>query len=138
MGAPAQTLIFKKSRDAQNTVCAPMLNFMLGDRHIRKMAARPLHARYGHVDEPRAAGGLKVAFYPGCMGDKMYVDMAEACLKALRHHKVAVLSLIHIYQIADITRDPEHGEILESASSRTAARVTELTGLDFDRFTRCV
>ena len=42
----------------------------------------------------------------------------------------------YTHQIADITRDPEHGEILESASSRTAARVTELTGLDFDRFTR--
>lgn len=90
MGSAAQAVMFKKSRDAQNTVCSPMLNFLLGDRHIRRLAARPLHARYGHVDEPRVAGGLKVAFYPGCMGDKLYVDMAEACLKALKHHQVAV------------------------------------------------
>ncbi len=42
----------------------------------------------------------------------------------------------YTHQIADITKDPEHGEILESASSKTAGKVTELTGLDFDRFTR--
>ncbi|HJB65689.1 MAG TPA: (Fe-S)-binding protein [Candidatus Mailhella merdavium] len=90
VGSPVQSVLFKKNRDAQHTVCAPMLNFMLGDRHIRKLAAKPLHSRYGHLDEPRMAGGLKVAFYPGCMGDKMYVDMAEACLKVLRHHNVAV------------------------------------------------
>ncbi len=42
----------------------------------------------------------------------------------------------YTHQIADITKDPEHGEILENAPSKTAAKVTELTGLDFDRFTR--
>lgn len=90
MGAPMQGLIFRRTGDAQGTVCAPMLNFMLGDRHMRPLAKTPLHARYGALDEPRSPGGIKVAFYPGCMGDKMYTDMAEACLKALRHHKVAV------------------------------------------------
>lgn len=90
MGAPMQGLIFRRTGEAQGTVCAPMLNFMLGDRHMRPLAKTPLHARYGALDEPRPSGGLKVAFYPGCMGDKMYTDMAEACLKALRHHKVAV------------------------------------------------
>lgn len=90
MGAPMQGLIFRRTGDAQGTVCAPMLNFMLGDRHMRPLAKTPLHARYGALDEPRSPGGIKVAFYPGCMGDKMYTDMAEACLKALCHHKVAV------------------------------------------------
>ena len=93
VGAPMQGLIFRKTGDAQGTVCAPMLNFMLGDRHIRPLVKKPLHAVYGALDEPRPSrseGGLKVAFYPGCLGDKMYTDMAEACLKVLRHHKVAV------------------------------------------------
>lgn len=90
LGAPAQKLVFKKSEDAQGTVCAPMLDFMLGDRHVHPLAATPLHAKYGALDEPKPAGGIKVAFFPGCVGDKMYTDMAEACLKVLRHHKVAV------------------------------------------------
>ena len=90
VGAPVQGLVFKDSKDAQGTVCAPMLNFMLGDRHIRPLAKTPLHVRYGSINDRCPANGIKVAFYPGCMGDKMYVDMAEACLKVLRHHKVAV------------------------------------------------
>ena len=90
LGAPAQKLVFKKSEDAQGTVCAPMLDFMLGDRHVHPLAEKSLFTKYGALDEPRPAGGLKVAFFPGCVGDKMYTDMAEACLKVLRHHKVAV------------------------------------------------
>ena len=90
VGAPMQGLIFGSSNDAQGTVCAPLLNFMLGDRHIHPLAKKPLHARYGALDEPRRAGGLKVAFFPGCVGDKMYIEMAEACMKVLRHHNVAV------------------------------------------------
>lgn len=42
----------------------------------------------------------------------------------------------YTHQLADITRDPEHGVILENAPSKTAGAVTRLTGLDFDRFTR--
>jgi glycolate oxidase iron-sulfur subunit len=90
IGAHTQGLFFRKTGEPQGTVCAPMLNFMLGDRHIRSLAKKPLHDIHGAIDEPRPAGGLKVAFFPGCMGDKIYVEMTEACLKVLRHHKVAV------------------------------------------------
>lgn len=90
VGAPMQGLMFRSTGAPQGTVCAPMLNFMLGDRHMRPLAKKPLHVRHGALDERRQPGGIKVAFYPGCMGDKMYVDMAEACLKVLRHHNVAV------------------------------------------------
>ena len=90
LGAPVQGLMFRKTDDVQGTVCAPMLSFMLGDRHIRPLAKKPLHAVHGVINEPRRAGGLKVAFFPGCLGDKMYTGMAEACLKVLRHHNVSV------------------------------------------------
>lgn len=91
IGAPAQGLLFRKTNDVQGTVCAPMFNFMLGDRHIRPLAKKPLHAIYGALDEPRKNGdGIKVCFFPGCVGDKMYVEMGQACIKALHHHNVAV------------------------------------------------
>ena len=91
VGAPVQQLVFRKTGTAQQTVCAPLLNFMLGNRHIRPLAKKSLSDKYGGtVNEYPMANGLKVAFFPGCMGDKMYVDMAEACLKVLKHHGVAV------------------------------------------------
>jgi glycolate oxidase iron-sulfur subunit len=90
VGVPMQGLLFRKTGQPQGTVCAPMLNFMLGDRHMRPLAKKPLHAVHGAIDEPKRAGGMKVAFFPGCLGDKMYTGMGEACLKALRYHNVAV------------------------------------------------
>lgn len=90
VGAPMQGLIFKKSGIKQKTVCAPMFNAIIGERHIPPLAKKQLHTITGALDEPRKAGGLKVAFFPGCVADKMYVDMGEACIKALRHHKVAI------------------------------------------------
>ncbi|MBQ7738891.1 MAG: (Fe-S)-binding protein [Desulfovibrionaceae bacterium] len=90
IGAPVQHLLFKKSNDAQGTVCAPMLDFMLGDRHIRSLASETLHGKYGTIDEQASAGQIKVVFYPGCLGDKMYTEMGEACLKVLRYHNVAI------------------------------------------------
>ncbi|GFH63092.1 MAG: putative lactate utilization protein A [Candidatus Desulfovibrio kirbyi] len=90
VGVPMQGLLFRKTGQPQGTVCAPMLNFMLGDRHMRPLAKKPLHAVHGVIDEPKRAGGMKVAFFPGCLGDKMYTGMGEACLKALQYHNVAV------------------------------------------------
>lgn len=90
IGAPLQKLVFRSSQDSQGTVCSPMLNFMLGDRHIRPLASQSLHAKVGALDERASVGQLKVAFYPGCLGDKMYTNMGLACIKALHYHKVAI------------------------------------------------
>ena len=90
VGAPLQRLVLRRNRDAQETACAPLLTFLLGDRHVRPLAVRPLSVLVGRLDDPRPEGGLKVAFYPGCMADKIYVDLARACLDVLHHHKVAV------------------------------------------------
>lgn len=89
-GYPAQKILFRKASNTQDTVCAPMFNSILGDRHLPPLTKKPLHAIYGALDEPRTPKGIKVMFFPGCVGDKMYVDMGEACIKALRHHDVAI------------------------------------------------
>ncbi|MDR1857347.1 MAG: (Fe-S)-binding protein [Desulfovibrio sp.] len=90
VGAPMQRLVFRKTGSPQETVCAPWLNFMLGDRHMRNLASPAFHVSHPGINEPRRGDAPRVAFFPGCMGDKMYTDMSEACLKVLRHHGVAV------------------------------------------------
>ena len=77
-----QRVIFRSNKDTQNTACAPMLNFMLGDRHHPFPGPQACTPSYGNLDEPRVMGGLKVAFFPGCMGDKLYVDVSEAASSA--------------------------------------------------------
>ena len=90
VGAPMQGLLFRKTGTPQGTTCAPLLNKVLGDRHIRPLAKKPLHVTTGALDTPAGPSGIKVAFFPGCLGDKLYTGMAEACLKIFRHHGVGV------------------------------------------------
>ncbi|WP_297216291.1 (Fe-S)-binding protein [uncultured Desulfovibrio sp.] len=90
VGAPLQRLVFRRNHDVQDTACAPMLSFLLGNRHVRQLPSRSLLQCTGPLDEPRPQGGIRVAFFPGCLGDKLYVDVAQDCLKVLHHHGVAV------------------------------------------------
>lgn len=90
IGAPCQGILFRKAQSPQGVSHAPLLSGIIGPRHIRSLAKKPLHITEGALDTPAGASGLKVAFFPGCMGDKIFTKMAEACLKVLRHHGVGV------------------------------------------------
>jgi glycolate oxidase iron-sulfur subunit len=80
----------RRQHTIQDTVCAPLLTRFIGERHIPPLPGKPLHAAVGALDTPAGKSGLKIAFFPGCMGDKLYTGMAEACLKVLAHHGVGV------------------------------------------------
>lgn len=90
ISGPFQGLFIKKDNSPQNTGCAPMLKPFIGDRHIPLLAKQTLSSKIGKRDTPAGKSGLKVAFFPGCMGDKVYTEMGEACLKVLEHHGVGV------------------------------------------------
>lgn len=89
-GSPFQTFFFRKNHDAQETICAPWLKAIIGDRHISKLASKSLQALYPNLNEPRVAGGLRVAFFPGCVADKMYTRLGDAVIKVLHHYNIAV------------------------------------------------
>ena len=90
LGLPFQGIVMRKQNNAQGTACAPLLSKLIGERHIPALPARPLHADVGALDTPTGKSGLRVAFFPGCMGDKLYTDMGKACLKVFAHHGVGV------------------------------------------------
>ncbi len=90
IGAPCQGLLFKKSEVLQGTHRAPLLDKVIGKRYIRRLAKKPLHATHGGTNTRARGSNVKVAFFPGCLGDKMYTEMAEACLKVLDHHGIGV------------------------------------------------
>lgn len=90
VGAPCQSILFRKAQSPQGVSHAPLLSGIIGPRHIRALAKKPLHVTEGALDSPAGKSGLKVAFFPGCMGDKIFTNMAQACLKVFRHHGVGV------------------------------------------------
>ena len=63
---------------------------MLGDRHMPKLAAKPLHSTVGNVNTPMGKSRIKVAFFPGCLWDKIYTNVSEACLKVFDYHEIGV------------------------------------------------
>lgn len=90
VSSPFQGLFIKKDNSPQNTACVPMFKAFIGERHIPMLAKKTLSAKLGTRDTPAGKSGLRVAFFPGCMGDKIYTDMAEACLKVFDYHGVGV------------------------------------------------
>ncbi len=89
-GAPCQSLLFRNAHNVQKTSRASLLDPLLGNRYIRPLAKTPLHAKHGAVNISAGRSNLTVAFFPGCLGDKMYTAMSEACLKVLLHYGVGV------------------------------------------------
>jgi glycolate oxidase iron-sulfur subunit len=67
---------------------APILNPVLGKRHIPNLPSRSFSSSHGSIDEAGSAG--VVALFPGCVPDKVLTPMAEATLKTLRRNKVGV------------------------------------------------
>ena len=91
LSGPFQGLAMREDNNAQGTAtCSPLLRPFLGDRHVTPPAKQTLSAKIGAMNTPAGKSRHKVAFFPGCMGDKLYVDVSEACIKVLHHHNVAI------------------------------------------------
>lgn len=90
LSSPFQKMLLKDADTVQKTVCAPLLKPFLGDRHMPAPAPVSLRDKIGALNTPVGKSRHKVAFFPGCLGDCVYTDMAEACLKVFDHHEVGV------------------------------------------------
>lgn len=86
--APFQGLVMRQK--GSKTYDMPLLSKLVGSRHIAKLPAKSLHAKYGEL-RTESRIGVKVLFFAGCMADKYYTQLGEACLKVLRHHGVGVV-----------------------------------------------
>lgn len=90
MSAKFQGLFTKKVDDVLGSSCARFNAPIIGDRHFSALAGKPMHKRVPELDTPAGASGIRVAFYVGCLIDKIYPQVGEAILKVLKHHGVGV------------------------------------------------
>ncbi|AGW13266.1 (Fe-S)-binding protein [Megalodesulfovibrio gigas] len=90
LGAKFQGIFTKPVNDMLGTSCARFNAPIIGDRHFKTLAAKPLHSDVPSLDTPAGASNLRVAFYPGCVVDKIYPSVGHAVLKVLKHHGVGV------------------------------------------------
>lgn len=86
--APFQGMVMRKQ--GADTYDLPLFSKLVGDRHIAKLPSKSLHAAHADLHTSSKIG-IKVLFFPGCMADKYYTHLGEACLKVLKHHGVGVV-----------------------------------------------
>ncbi|MGA6925313.1 MAG: (Fe-S)-binding protein [Desulfosarcina sp.] len=89
-GARFQKMFTKPANAMIGTSCARVMSPLIGDRHFRPLATIPFHRQLPELHTPAGDSGLKVAFYVGCLADKIFPTLAQATVDVLRHHGVGV------------------------------------------------
>jgi len=89
-GGKFQNVFSKTASETLGTSCARFQAPLIADRHFPSLAKKPFHKQTPSLNTPPGASGITVAFFPGCVVDKVYPQVANAVLKVLKHHGVGV------------------------------------------------
>lgn len=90
IGAKFQGVFIKKADEVLGSSCARFNAPLIGDRHFKGLADKPLHKIVPELDTPAGKSGIKVALYVGCVIDKIFPHVGEAILEVLERHGVGV------------------------------------------------
>lgn len=86
-----QRLLSRPVNEVVGTSCSRIQTPILAGRHFRPLAAVPFHRRCPSRETPPRDGGPRVAFFTGCLIDKIFPTVAEAALRVLDHHGAGVV-----------------------------------------------
>ncbi len=89
-GAKFQKLFTRPVDDIIGTSCARFVSPLLSDRHFMPLAPVPFHRMAASLSTRAGRSGIRVAFYVGCLIDKVFPNIAEATVDALNHHGVGI------------------------------------------------
>jgi len=89
-GAKFQGIFVKPVDDLLGSSCARFMSPLLDHRHFKPLASVPWHRQVPRLDTVTGAANLKVAFFVGCLIDKIFPQVGEATLRVLEHHGVGV------------------------------------------------
>ena len=89
-GAKFQGIFVKPVDDLLGSSCARFMSPLLYDRHFKPLAPIPWHRQVPRLDTAPGASGVKVAFFVGCLIDKIFPQVGAAVLKVLDHHGVGL------------------------------------------------
>ena len=90
-GAKFQGLFIKPVDELLGSSCARFMSPLLKDRHLKPLAKVAWHRQVGSVNTAAGPSGLKVAFFVGCLIDKLYPQVADAVRTSLEYHGVGLL-----------------------------------------------
>jgi glycolate oxidase iron-sulfur subunit len=89
-GARFQQVFTRPVNDLLGTSCARFVSPLLSERHFVSLAKAPFHTKTSSLDTDAGASGMKVAFFVGCLIDKIFPQIADATIQVLKHHGVGI------------------------------------------------
>ncbi|MFZ3045550.1 MAG: (Fe-S)-binding protein, partial [Desulfatirhabdiaceae bacterium] len=89
-GSVFQKLFTKKASDIIGTSCARVMSPLIDNRHFMPLAETPFHRMVPSLSTAAGVSGIRVAFFTGCLIDKLFPKISQACLRALDWHGVGV------------------------------------------------
>ena len=90
VGEKFQGLFTSPADERLGSSCSKIMSPLIGDRHFLPLAEKPLRKVVSKLNTSKGASGLKVAFFPGCVIDKMLPRVGVAVLEVLMHHSVGI------------------------------------------------
>jgi glycolate oxidase iron-sulfur subunit len=89
-GSKFQRMFTAPTNHLLGTSCSRIMEPVIGNRHFMPLAGKTFHNLEEPRNEARGKSGCKVAFYYGCLVDKMFTDIGQAVLKVFDYHDVGV------------------------------------------------
>lgn len=89
-GSKFQKIFTRTANDLIGNSCVRFVSPLLSHRHFPPLAPRPFHQMLPHISTGVGKSGLKVAYYVGCLIDKIFPRIGAATLNVLRQHQVGV------------------------------------------------
>jgi len=88
--AKFQKIFTQPANELLGTSCARLISPLLGNRHFKKLAPVPFHRMVPSLNTDRGRSGIKVAFYVGCLIDKIFPNVARNAIDIFNHHGVGI------------------------------------------------
>ncbi|KAF5033803.1 Lactate utilization protein A [anaerobic digester metagenome] len=85
-----QGVFTKTANEVIGSSCSRINAPVIGERHFMPLAKKPLRKLEPAVNTRPGKGGYRVAFFPGCVIDKIYPQVGQAVLKVLRHNELGI------------------------------------------------
>ena len=89
-GSKFQKVFSKPVNEVIGTSCARIVSPLLRNRHFVPLAPVPFHRMIPSLNSDPGSSGIKIAFFVGCLIDKLFPQVAKDAIDVFNHHGVGV------------------------------------------------
>lgn len=90
LGIRFQKIFAKPASDIPGTLCSRIVSPILKQRHFVPLAPVPFHRIAPSMNISVGRSGIKVAYFTGCLVDKIFPNVAQAAMRVFSFHEVGV------------------------------------------------